>query len=76
MTTAYEDILRALNLTDRQDALTEIVAKKIIQAAETGERDPVRLRTTALYHLVLSSSPLPKDKLNPKGTRRGQRRPT
>jgi hypothetical protein len=65
------DTLRVLNLTDRQDALTEIVARKIIQAAEVGERDPMSLRTTALYHLVLSSSPLPIAKPSPQGTRWG-----
>jgi hypothetical protein len=59
MTTAYEDILRALNLTNRQDPLTEIVAKKIIKAAEIGERDPIRLRTKALYSLVTSCSRCP-----------------
>jgi hypothetical protein len=62
MTAAYEDTLRALNLTDGQDALTEIIAKKIILAAEVGERDPIRLRTKALYHLVTSVSPLVIDK--------------
>jgi hypothetical protein len=65
MTTAYEDILRTLNLTDRQDPLTEIVANKIIKAAELGERDTIRLRTKALYYLVTSSSPVPIDKPSP-----------
>jgi hypothetical protein len=44
MTTAYEDALRVLRLADRQDPITELVAKKIIEAAQTGERDPRRLR--------------------------------
>lgn len=48
MTQAYEDALRVLNLADRQDPITELVAGKIIEVAKTGERDPVRLRERAL----------------------------
>jgi hypothetical protein len=48
MAKAYESALVALQLSDRQDPLTEIVAKKILEIAETGERDPIRLRDRAL----------------------------
>lgn len=48
MTTAYEDALRVLGLTDRADPLTEILAKKIIEIAQTGERDPARIRAQAV----------------------------
>jgi hypothetical protein len=41
---AYEDALRALSLVNRTDLATEMVAKKIIDLAKQGERDPVRLR--------------------------------
>ena len=51
MTAAYEDALRVLQLADRQDPLTELVAKKIIEAAQLGERDPKRLREKALTEL-------------------------
>jgi hypothetical protein len=44
---AYEQTLSSLGLVD-QDPLTGIVAKKIIECAQTGERDPVRLREGAL----------------------------
>lgn len=44
----FEDVLRALGLVDRQDPLTEMVAKKVIELAQTGERDPVRLKQLAL----------------------------
>ena len=36
---AYEDCLRTLKLSDRSDPITEIVAKKIIELAQTGIRD-------------------------------------
>jgi hypothetical protein len=48
MARAYESALVALRLTDRQDPLTEIVAQKIVEIAETGERNPDRLRDRAL----------------------------
>lgn len=41
---AYEDALRALSLVNRSDLATEMVAKRIIELAKQGERDPVRLR--------------------------------
>jgi len=44
MAKAYEDALVALKLSDREDPFTEIVAKKIVEIAGTGERDPDRLR--------------------------------
>ena len=36
MARAYEGALVALRLTDRQDPITEIVARKIVEIAETG----------------------------------------
>lgn len=51
MTTAYEDALLVLGLVDRDDPITEIVAEKIIEIAQTGERDPVRMRTLALANI-------------------------
>jgi hypothetical protein len=51
MSRAYESALVALQLTNRQDPLTEIVAKKIVEFAESGERDPDRLRNRALEEI-------------------------
>jgi hypothetical protein len=48
ITAAFEDALNSLGLVDRADPLTEIVATKIIECAQTGERDPIRLRDGAL----------------------------
>jgi hypothetical protein len=45
---AFEDTLRALNLTNREDPLTTRVAKVIIGLAKDGERDPARLRNRIL----------------------------
>ena len=51
LTAAFEDTLRTLRLTDRADPATEIIARKIIELAQQGERDPVRLRERAIQFL-------------------------
>jgi hypothetical protein len=43
LASAFERALRTLRLVDRTDPATEIVAKKIIELAQQGERDPERL---------------------------------
>jgi len=51
MTLAYEGALKVLRLLDRQDPITEKVAKKIIEIERAGETDPDRLRDRALSQL-------------------------
>jgi hypothetical protein len=41
---AFEAALRELNLVDRADPATELVAKRIIALAQRGERNADRLR--------------------------------
>jgi hypothetical protein len=55
MTIAFEDTLRELRLTDRDDPIVEIVAKVIIECALQGDRDPVQMRDCALK--ALKNSP-------------------
>jgi hypothetical protein len=50
---AYEGALRALFLVDRNDPLTEIIARKIIEIGGTGIRDPVQISSTAIKALGL-----------------------
>jgi hypothetical protein len=52
MATAYEEVLQELKLTDHSDGLNETVARKIIECAQTGERDPNRLRDVVLKSLA------------------------
>ncbi len=42
----FEDTLRALKLTDRSDPVTSLIAKKIIELARLGERDPCTLASS------------------------------
>jgi hypothetical protein len=51
MTAAYEHALKVLQLTDRKDPITELVARKIIEIAEVGKRDPDQLCRRALAAL-------------------------
>jgi hypothetical protein len=51
MTSAYADVCRALGLQDDDQSQTDAVAKKIIEFAQRGERDPVRLRQSVLQAL-------------------------
>ena len=40
----YEDVLRTLGLVARKDPMTEMVAKKLLELATAGMRDPERLK--------------------------------
>jgi hypothetical protein len=51
MSVAYDTALQALGLIDRNDPVTELVAKKIIEIAQTGERNSQRLSTRAIEQL-------------------------
>jgi hypothetical protein len=49
---AYERALHAMSLVDRNDPLTEIVAKKIIEIGRT-ESDPIRISQLAVEAINL-----------------------
>jgi hypothetical protein len=51
MTAAFEAVCNSLQLLNRDDPITEIVARKVIEVAGTGERDPDRLRDLVLTEL-------------------------
>lgn len=48
MSRALADALTALGLIGKSDDLTVVVAKKIIELAKAGERDPARLTAAVL----------------------------
>ena len=49
---AYERALQAMSLVDRNDPLTEIVAKKVIEIGRT-ESDPIKISQLAVEALKL-----------------------
>jgi hypothetical protein len=52
---AYEDCLRILNLADRSDPITKLLAKKIIEIGQTGMRDPVQIGQLALKEMGIAN---------------------
>jgi hypothetical protein len=48
---AYEETLKALELRDRSDPITNMVARKIIELGQTGIRDPLQLSAAAIKAL-------------------------
>jgi len=51
LVTAYEQTLKAIHLVNRNDPITEIVAKKIIEIAQTGVKDPGQISQQAIKDL-------------------------
>jgi hypothetical protein len=51
MTDAYEHALTNLGMADRNDPVTELIAKSIINVTATGERDPQKIMERALQAL-------------------------
>jgi len=45
---AYEDLLRELQLVDRNDPFTHAVAKQVIEVARTGVRNAAEIRERVL----------------------------
>jgi hypothetical protein len=51
LSVAYESTLRALHLVDRNDPITGIVAKKIIEIGRSGLDDPAQISARAIKEL-------------------------
>ena len=44
----FEDVLKTLGLLDRKDPRTELIARKLVDLAQAGERDPECLKDLTL----------------------------
>jgi hypothetical protein len=53
LSAAYEDALRALHISDRDDPVNQIVAQRIIEGARAGVRDPRELCAMAIKDLMV-----------------------
>lgn len=51
---AYDDALSSLGLARRDDPQTRRVARKIIEIAQSGERDPIKICRRAIERLGTS----------------------
>jgi hypothetical protein len=48
---AYEKTLPTIGLVDRNDPITEMIARKIIEIAQTGVQDPAQLSELAIKEI-------------------------
>ena len=55
MTTAYEQALRTIGIVDRGDPLAELLAKKIVQVAQTGVREPADISAQAIKEIGIAT---------------------
>ena len=46
---AYEQVLLALGISDRDDPMTELVAKKVFELGQMGVRDPTKICSVAVF---------------------------
>ncbi|WGS22212.1 MULTISPECIES: hypothetical protein [unclassified Bradyrhizobium] len=53
ITAAYERALHTLCVKDRDDPLTEMIAKTIIKVAQTGIEDPAKISAQAIKELEI-----------------------
>jgi hypothetical protein len=51
MSAAYEGALVDLDIANRDDPITELIAKAIVNVVATGERDPKLIQTRAINAL-------------------------
>lgn len=51
LVSAYEQSLKKLGLVDRNDPLTEMVAKKVVEIAQRGVREPEQIAELASHEL-------------------------
>ena len=51
MTAAYEGALIDLHVANRDDPITELIARTIVNVTATGERDPILVKERAMNAL-------------------------
>jgi hypothetical protein len=51
LTAAFDHCVQRLHLRERDDPMTELLAKKIIECARSGELDPIQLCEKALRRI-------------------------
>jgi hypothetical protein len=54
LTAAFNRALRSLDVVDRNDPRTDLIAREIIEIGATGVRDPVEISKIAIKRLSIS----------------------
>jgi aspartate carbamoyltransferase regulatory subunit len=60
MGAAFDQACRVLRHFGAADTVQKIIAMRIVESAEAGERDPVRLRNQALQELGIDTASMPE----------------
>ena len=55
LTIAYESVLQSVRPVDRDNPVAEIVARKVIEVAQTGVRDPAKICATVIKKFGIRS---------------------
>ena len=55
LTTAYDHALRSMGIVDRGDPLAELLARKIIEVAQTGIKEPADISAQAVKEIGLAT---------------------
>ena len=55
LVTAYEQTLKALELNDRSDLITHVVARKVFELCQSGVRDPLQISALAIKWFGVSN---------------------
>jgi hypothetical protein len=58
LTTAYEQALRTIGIVDRADPLADLLARKIIEIAQTGIREPADISAQAIKEIGIPTDRL------------------
>lgn len=53
LSSAYEQVLHTIGVQHRNDPLTELIARKIIEIGQTGLKDPAKICLRAIEELGL-----------------------
>jgi hypothetical protein len=68
MKVAYESALVEVGITDREDPITELIAKSIVHVTASGERNPKEIMERALNALGIRRSVAARSQNSPTAT--------
>ncbi len=52
LNTAYDDVLRKLDLVDRDDPVTKVIGEKVVEVGTSGVTDPSEIAEIVVKHFL------------------------
>jgi hypothetical protein len=65
LATVYEDVAKTLGVTERNSSLSQLIARKLIEVAQAGERDPDSLKELTIDAVQASLQQCPAKLIAP-----------